>query len=164
MVCWWRKFCFWCFISKFLSPQWITNTINITIFTRTSAIIWFKNQSTSQRNYFLALQNQPVKEQWLKRQTRSKLSRETNSLPTSNPSEFQGPTLLPSPEPPNREFPEHSLKQSENVDFVFNKTALLDLNQLDPPWIMWQRPTNWPKDPTPDWTPMASLHSFYNAN
>ncbi len=109
------------------------------------------------------LQNQPIKEQRLKQQTQSRLSHGTNSLPTSNPLEFQTHTLLPSPETTNIEFLERLFKQSEKVNFILNKTTLVNLNQLEPPWIMWHRCTDWPIiDLTPDWTPMASLHSFYS--
>jgi len=53
MVCRWTKLCCWCFIKRLPSNRWITNKLN-SIFNTPTGTIWFANQSTSQRNRFLA--------------------------------------------------------------------------------------------------------------
>ncbi len=56
------------------------------------------------------------------------------------------------------------LMKSEKVDFAQKLLNQSNKNQLEPPWIMWHRPLSWLTSPTPDWTVMGDLHSFYNDN
>ncbi len=111
------------------------------------------------------LRNQPVKEQWLKEQTRSSLSRGIDTKPTcSQLDAMMTPTWRTSLKPNATESLELSLTQSERVDLVLRVTKHSCQNQLEPPWIMWHRPLSWLTSLTPDWTAKENLHSFYSAN
>ncbi len=110
------------------------------------------------------LQNQPAGEQWSKQPTRSKLSLGNVMFPTHNLLAFPTHTLQPSQKVNNIESSGHLDKQSERVDFILDKSGLVNLTQLEPPWIMWHRPTAWPTNLTQDLTQMESLLSFYNVN
>jgi hypothetical protein len=110
------------------------------------------------------LQNQPKKEQWSKPLTRSKLSLGIDSNTTSNQLGYMTHSCHPSPENNSTRSWELSAKQSERVDLILDKTNLVNLNQLELPWIMWHRPTAWPTNLIQDSTQMESLRSSYNAN
>jgi hypothetical protein len=58
----------------------------------------------------------------------------------------------------------HSATQSEKADYILNKSGLINQNQLEPPWIMWQRPTSWLEELTQGSTRTGSLRSFYKGN
>ncbi len=166
MVSWWWKLCIWCSIMWLhLSDEYLTHLILSSVPQQVpfgfqinpiprEIVSWLTN----------LLQNQPEKEQWSKLQTRNKLSLGLASPPISNPLEYSIHTLPHSPKIINTEFSVPSDKSSVRADFILNNTTLVNLNQLEPPWIMWHRPTDWPTAPTPDWTSMANLHSFYNDN
>ncbi len=111
----------------------------------------------------LLLRNQPFKEQWSKQPTRSKLSRGLDTKLISNPlASSKTGTWTTLPNTKNTKYSAPLVQQSEMVDFL-NKTNLINQDQLDPPSIMWHRPTSWLIDQTQDWTQMGNLHSFYNA-
>jgi hypothetical protein len=54
--------------------------------------------------------------------------------------------------------------QSEKVEYILNQSKLINLNQLEPPWIMYHRHSSWLEGLTHDLIETANLHSFYRDN
>jgi hypothetical protein len=109
--------------------------------------------------------NQQQKEQWSKVPQRSKISLGNAMNSIYSPSESpQIPTSINSPNHRNTEYSVHSLTQSERVDFAMGNILKLNLDQCEPPWIAWHRPTTWLTEQTQGSTPTKSLHSFYKDN
>jgi len=111
------------------------------------------------------LRNLPEKERWSKEPTRSSLWHGSVTNSTSYPLELQGTgSSTISQETRNIKYWAHSATQSEKADFILNKSGLINQNQLEPPWIMWHRPTSWLEELTQDSIKTGNLHSFYNDN
>jgi hypothetical protein len=112
------------------------------------------------------LRNLPFKEQWSKEPTQSKLSRGHDIKPTFPQSDcHMTGSSIPSHTIKNIGYSVHSLTHSEKIDLVLQK-IIPPLNQslLEPPWIMWHRPTSWLSEQTQDSTQTRELRSFYNDN
>jgi len=107
------------------------------------------------------LQNLPEKTQWSSQPTRSKLSLGLGIPSTFTPSEFQTFISQNSPNPNDIQSWEHLDTQYDRVDSILNETNLVKRSQLEPPWIMWHRPTDWPTTLTQDSTSTVNLLSFY---
>jgi hypothetical protein len=111
------------------------------------------------------LQNQPVKEQWSKEQTRSSLY--LGAATTHTFYQLDVTKTLSS-----KNFQEHNdteswqplLTQSKKVDLVLNLLNKSKRTQSEPPWIMWHRPLSWLTSLTQDWTMKENLHTFYSSN
>ncbi len=107
------------------------------------------------------LWNQASNKQWLKEQTRSKLSREIDSNNTFHPLE-SNPTgsSMDSPAIKNTEFSELLLQHSEKVDSVIRECLSQNPIPIGPPWIAWLRPSSWLTGLTHDSMQTQTLHSF----
>jgi hypothetical protein len=111
------------------------------------------------------LQNQPAGIPWSKQQIRSKLSLGQDTKITYIPLESKMThTSTNFPDSNDTKSLGLSATQLEKVDYLINKTKLLNLKQLDPPSIMWHRPTSWLTDQIHDSTTITNLHSFYKDN
>jgi len=107
------------------------------------------------------LWNQASNKQWLKEQTRSKLSRGIDSNNTFHPLE-SNPTgsSTDSPAIKNTEFSELLLQHSEKVDSVIRECLTQNPIPIGPPWIAWLRPSSWLTGLTHDSMQTQTLHSF----
>jgi len=113
----------------------------------------------------LMLRNLPEKEWWSKEPTQGSLWRGSVISHTSCPLESRGTgTWKTSQETRNIKFWAHSATQSEKADYILNKPGLINQNQLEPPWIMWHRPTSWLEELNQGSTRTGSLRSFYKDN
>jgi hypothetical protein len=111
------------------------------------------------------LQNLPEKEQWSKEPTQSLLWHGSVTNPTSFLSELtMTGTSTISQEKRKSGYWVHSATQSEKVDYILNHSGLINWSQLEPPWIMFHRPSSWLEDMTQDSTGTANLLLFYNDN
>lgn len=110
------------------------------------------------------LQNLPEKERWSKQPTRSKISHGLDSNHISFQLELPTHTYPTSLHTHVIRYLEPSDTLSERADFILRNTNLVKQDQLEPPWTMWHRPTDWPTGPTQDLILMENLRSFYNAN
>jgi hypothetical protein len=70
--------------------------------------------------------------------------------PTSYPFEIQTHSVLNSLKTTDIRLLEHLGMQPEKVTVILNNTDLVKWNLLEPPGIMWHRPTDWLTDLTPD--------------
>jgi len=111
------------------------------------------------------LQNLPEKEQWSKEPTQSSLwhGRDTNPTFSRSESATIG-TSINSQGKRNIRSWGNSATQSKKVDYILNWSKLINLNRLEPPWIMYHRPSSWLEGLTQDLIEMANLLSFYRDN
>jgi hypothetical protein len=111
------------------------------------------------------LRNLPEKEQWSKEPTQSSLwhGRDTNPTFSRSESATIG-TSINSQGKRNIRSWGNSATQSKKVDYILNWSKLINLNQLEPPWIMYHRPSSWLEGLTQDLIEMANLLSFYRDN
>ena len=111
------------------------------------------------------LQNLPEKEQWSKEPQRSSLWLGRDIEPISNQSAY-ATTITSTSFPRIRSIKSWGLSatQSEKVDFILHQSKLIKLNQFEPPWIMFHRPSSWLEGLTQDSIETASLLSFYKDN
>jgi hypothetical protein len=111
------------------------------------------------------LQSQPQAGQWSGEPTRSKFALGLVSRTTFGPSASATMTTwIPSIADNVTRSSALLLKPSERVDFLLSHPSLSRLNQSEPPWISWHRPSSWLTDQIHDWIPTENLRSFYNAN
>jgi len=111
------------------------------------------------------LQSQPQAGQWSGEPTRSKFALGLVSRTTFGPSvSTTMTTWIPSIADNVTRSSALLLKPSERVDFLLSHPSLSRLNQSEPPWISWHRPSSWLTDQIHDWIPTENLRSFYNAN
>ena len=111
------------------------------------------------------LQNLPEKERWSKVPTRSSLWHGNATKPTSCLSESQMTgTSTSSRGTRNIKYWARSATQSEKADYILKQSGLINQNQLEPPWIMWHRPTSWLEELTQGSTKTRNLLSFYKDN
>jgi len=109
------------------------------------------------------LQNLPEKERRLKEPTRSSLWHGSVTNPTLRPSELQEiGTSKTSQKIRNIRYWARSATQSEKADYILSQPGLINRNQLEPPWIMWHRPTSWLEELTQGSTKTGNLRLFYN--
>jgi hypothetical protein len=111
------------------------------------------------------LQNLPEKEQWSKEPQQSSiwLRRGTRAI-SSQLESSKTCTWMNFPERENIEYLAHFVMQSEKADYILRESGLINWNQLELPWIMYQRPSSWLAGLTPDSTETENLHSFNNVN
>jgi hypothetical protein len=98
------------------------------------------------------LLNQPCKEPWSKQLMQSKLSLGHASKCTSHQLSSQEVGIWThSIATKNIRFSAPSATPSERVDFLLNKTKLINLHQFEPPSFLWHRPTSWLTDQIHNW-------------
>jgi hypothetical protein len=111
------------------------------------------------------LRNQPQKEQWSKAPQRSKLSLGNDISNTLFPLELQQiTTSTDSTNHKNIESPALLHMPLEKEDFVRENMIKSKLDQSEPPWIAWHRPTSWLTGQTQGSTLTKDLLSFYKGS
>jgi hypothetical protein len=109
------------------------------------------------------LRNQLQREPWSKELLPSKLALGIGTSYTCSPSEsLTIGTSITFQEGLNTKSSVLSLMQSEKVDLAMDVLGTSRQNQLEPPWMVWHRPTSWLTEQTPGSMQTGNLHLFYS--